>query len=182
MTARHPSESDLALFAGGDCGRFRSYTLRRHLATCGECQDTVASFSEVRSVLREHVGPELDWHQLSGDMGANIRLGLAAGECVREEPVKRWKPQLAIGMAGVVLLAGAGFFLRNLLPHNISAHEGTVLESTGAGVEVRTASGRSMTLLNHGDVAGSQTVTGQGAVRASYVDGGTVTITSVYVE
>ncbi len=41
-----------------------------------------------------------------------------------------------------------------------------------------------MTLLNHGDVAGDQTVTSQGAIRASYVDGstGTVTVTSVYVE
>ena len=41
-----------------------------------------------------------------------------------------------------------------------------------------------MTLLNHGDVAGDQTVTAQGAIRASYVDGktGTVTVTSVYVQ
>lgn len=185
--SNHPSEADLALFAGGDCGPFRSYGIKRHLTRCGDCRDTLTSFSEVRSAVREHVAPEPDWNRMSGDMRANIRLGLAAGECVREEPVvKRWKPQLAMGMAGVVLLAGAGFFLRGLLPHSDqpSVHAASVLQSTGAGVEVRTDSGNSMMLLNHGDVVGNQTVTAQGAIRASYIDGntGTVTITSVYVE
>ena len=52
-------------------------------------------------------------------MRANIRVGLAAGECVREVRSRHsqaWKPQLAIGMAGILLLAGAGVFLRGLLP------------------------------------------------------------------
>jgi len=42
----HPSETDLALLAGGDCGRLRSFILNRHVARCGDCRDTVASFGE----------------------------------------------------------------------------------------------------------------------------------------
>ena len=197
MNARHPCEAELALLAGGDCGLFARLRLNRHVARCGDCRDTVASFGEWRSEVNEFAGnyavQGLDWDHLAGEMRANIRLGLDAGECVREAPaaVRNWysKPQFAIGMAGVLLLAGAGVFLNNLLPHTgFSGGDSSVvhaasLESTGTGVAVRTDAG-SMTLLNHGDVAGSQTVTAQGAIRASYVDGntGTVTITSVSLE
>jgi len=194
MKERHPSETDLALLAGGDCGRLRRFLLDRHVARCGDCRDTLASFGELRSAVLDYSPPalasnELDWDRMAGEMRANIRVGLAAGECVREMPVRGsrrgWKPQLAVGMASVLFLAGAGVFLRGLLPHENapSLMHAATLESSGAGVEVRTDKG-SMTLLNHGDEAGDQTVTSQGAVRASYFDGktGTVTVTSVYVE
>jgi len=195
MKLRHPSEADLALLAGGDCGWLRSFSLNRHVARCGDCRDTVASFGELRSAVQEFAEPgfvanESDWDRIAAEMRANIRVGLAAGECVRETRLKRspwgWRPQLAVGIAGVFLVAGAGVFLRGLLPPGNSPGivHAAVLESTGAGVQVRTDSGSSMTLLNQGGVTADQTVTSQGAIRASYVDGntGTVTITSVYVE
>jgi hypothetical protein len=141
------------------------------------------------------------WNRLAGEMRANIAVGLAAGECVREAPVRKtfagafngkafWKagslkPVWAAGAAGILLVAGATVFLRGLLPREAApdAARAAVVQSTGLGVEVRTGTG-SMTLLNHGGDAGSQTVTSDGAIRASYVDGntGTVTVTSVYVE
>jgi hypothetical protein len=191
MRDRHPAETDLALLAGGECSLFTRLRLNRHVARCGDCRDTVAFFNELRSETRmagEDILPEMDWRRLANEMRANIHLGLAAGECVRETPVsvrRWWKPQLVFGMAGVVLLVGAGFFLDGLLPHKglPGTVHAAVLESTGSGIAVRTDSG-SMTLLNHGDVSGDQTVSAQGAIRSSYVDGdtGTVTITSVYVE
>lgn len=194
MNERHPSETDLALLAGGDCGRFRTFRLHSHLAKCGDCRDVLASFQELRSAMRDYspsgfASSELDWEKTAAEMRANIRVGLAAGECVRELPAASsgwgWKPQLAIGMASVLLLAGAGIFLRGLLPHESAPGivHAAILESTRAGVEVRTDKG-SMTLLNHGDEAGDQTVTSQGAIRATSFDGntGTVTIASVYVE
>jgi hypothetical protein len=197
MSDRHPSESDLALLAGGDCAWWQGLRLRRHVTRCGDCRDALASFSELRSAVRESDLPgfaanDPAWDRMASEMRANIRLGLAAGECVGEAPVaeddvphRAWVPRFAIGMASVVLLAGAGIFLRSLLPHGDLpgvAHS-AVVESSGTGVEVRTDSG-SMTLLNHGDEAGNQTVTSQGAVQTSSIDGntGTVTITSVYVE
>ncbi len=194
MKERHPSETDLALHAGDYCGWVRSFRLHSHLAKCGDCRDTLASFGELRSAVLDYspagvASNEMDWDRMAAEMRANIRVGLAAGECVREMPARGsrwgWKPQLAVGMAGVLCLAGAGVFLRGLLPHeNVPGIvHAAVLESTGTGVEVRTDKG-SMTLLNHGDEAGDQAVTSQGAIRATSFDGatGTVTITSVYVE
>lgn len=194
MSGRHPSESDLALLAGGDCNWLQRLRLNGHVSKCGDCQDTVASFGELRASVRDIAIPpvvanEAEWERLAGEMRANVRLGLAAGACVASIPEevsgRSWNPRLAYGMACVALLAGAGMFLRGLLPHtDLPSVHAAVLESNGRGVEVRTASGSSMTLLNRSDATPDQTVTSQGAIRAKYVDGttGTVTITSVYVE
>jgi len=190
MNDRHPSEADLALLAGGDCGPWQTFSLHRHLARCGDCRDTFSSYTELRSLIADHAGAAPDatgWDSLAAEMRANIRVGLAAGECVRDIPAKSFswnrKSQWALGTAGVLLLAGAGLFLHGLLPHdNVpDTARAAVLESTGAGVRVRSGTG-SMTLLNRGAEAASQTVTSDGAIRASYVDAGTVTVTSVYVE
>jgi hypothetical protein len=192
MSVRHPSENDLALYAGGDCGPVQRFLLKRHVARCGDCRDSLASFGELRSAVHNADVPDLNWNQLATEMRANIRVGLAAGECVREVPVAGshgshwgWKPQVAVAMAGVLLLVGAGTFLHGLLPHeNTSlAAQSAVLESTDAGVQVSNGTA-SMTLLNPGKSTGDQSITSQGAIRASYVDGntGTVTVTSVYVE
>jgi len=86
----------------------------------------------------------------------------------------------------VLLLTGVGIFLHGLLPNDNPTgvvHAATTAESNSTGVQV-TYGASSMTLMNHGDVAGDQTVSSDGAIRASYVDGdtGTVTVTSVYVE
>jgi hypothetical protein len=194
MKAGHPSEAELALLAGGDCGWMERLRLNRHVSRCGDCQDMVASFTELRSSLSEMALPavaieEANWEHLAGEMRANIRLGLAAGECVGQIPAETaprpWIPRFAYGMAGVIVLLGAGMFLRGLLPHtDLPVVHAAVLESTAKGVQVRTSAGGSMMLLNQSDAEPDQTVTSQGAVRARYVDGetGTVTITSVYAE
>jgi hypothetical protein len=189
----HPSEAELALLAGGDCGWLERLRLTGHVSHCGDCQDAVASFAEIRSSLREMALPavaveEAGWERLAGEMRANIRLGLAAGECVAgipaEPAAKPWFPRFAYGAAGVIVLLGAGMFLRGLLPHpELPVAHAAVVESTAKGIQVRTSAG-TMTLLNESDTAPDQTITSQGAVRARYVDGdtGTVTITSVYAE
>jgi hypothetical protein len=192
MKGRHPSEADLALLAGGDCGWFRRFRVNRHVARCGDCRDTLASFSELRSDTMQrgsdHTLPDLNWDQMAGEMRANIRLGLAAGECVGELPAdgrrRSWMPQLAFGTTGVLLLVGAGVFLHGLLPQEnapavVRAAE---LVSTDKGVEVRTNTGSSMALLNPGDVEADQTVTSQGAVQSTYVNGGVVTVARMYGE
>ena len=104
MNNRHPSESDLALLAGADCGWLQSLRLNRHVARCGDCRDTLASFSELRSAVRDAapsgiVSNEVDWNRMAGEIRANIHLGLAAGECVAElrpdTPRWNWVPRLA---------------------------------------------------------------------------------------
>src|SRR6266542_2460831 len=80
---KHPSQEILALHAGGDLGWLAGWKTARHVAACEQCADDVAAFGDLREVLPE-LGeiPEIPWNRMAADMRANIRLGLAAGECV----------------------------------------------------------------------------------------------------
>src|ERR1051325_2686800 len=81
---KHPNEETLALHAGGDLGFFARRRVERHLSRCERCRDEIAAFGAVREVLPELAEiPEIPWNRLAAEMKANIRLGIAAGECVR---------------------------------------------------------------------------------------------------
>jgi len=181
----HPSETDLALYAGGECGGLSRFLLNRHVRGCRECLDAVTRFELLRLELRDMEPPALDWNRMAAEMRANIHLGLEAGACVRTtNPGRNWNPRLAVAFASLLLLAGAGFLMKRP-PAEVPVAKAAVptLESTGSGLEVRTGSS-SLTLLNrHGAVA-DQTANAQGEIRARYIDGdtGAVTINNVYLE
>jgi hypothetical protein len=182
----HPREIDLALQAGGESGRIRRFLLDRHVRTCADCREKVAEYQQLRIDLANVELPDLNWNFLAADMRANIRLGLEAGACVRTEPVPgRWNPRPVIAFASLLLLIGAGEFLRDARPPRpVVVNAGTaVLESTESGVEIRTAT-NSLTLLNHHGNAANQTVSAQGDIGARYIDGdtGSVTINNVYLQ
>jgi hypothetical protein len=178
--SRHPSESDLALLAGAECGLVSRFFLNRHVRNCRQCTETVAQFEIVRAEIADLPLPDLDWNRLASEMRANIRLGLEAGECVRLFPVaKAWNPRLTVAFASLLILAGAGILMRSE-PATVKAAEPTI-ESTGAGLELRNGSS-SMTLLNRNGSVADQTVSAQGEIGARYVDGGSVTINNVYLE
>jgi len=82
---KHPSEAALALHAGGDLGPIARWCIERHLRQCESCQDEILAFQDVRRMVADlSAMPDVPWARLSAEMQANIRLGLAAGECVRE--------------------------------------------------------------------------------------------------
>jgi hypothetical protein len=194
---KHLSEIDLALLAGDDAGRMRRYSLARHVRQCAACQERVDEFRELRADIATHAEaglPDMNWSGLAAEMRANIRLGLEAGECVRETRglgsriFGGWSLGLSAAFACLLLLAGASFFMRDVRPfptHSSpaasSAEALPSLESTTAGVELRSGS-KSFTLLNREGAVANQTVSAQGAVRSRYVDSGTVTINNVYLE
>jgi hypothetical protein len=207
---KHLSEIDLALVASDDTGRIRRFSLERHVRRCPECQEKVDEFRSLRTDLANYA-PELPdlshslnhgvnagspWSGLAAEMRANIRLGLEAGECVRETRgigsrfFGGWSLGLSAAFACLLLLAGASFFMRDVrpfpahpapLPGISSAEVMPSLESTTTGVELRSGS-KSFTLLNHEGTVANQTVSTQGAVRSRYVDAGAVTISEVYLE
>jgi len=182
----HPSETELALLAGGDCPPVSRFLLNRHVRQCSACSETVAEFASLRSDIAAEEIPDLNWDRLAAEMTANIHLGLEAGECVRlASPRRHWNPKLAVAFASLTILLGAGYLLR--APHAapaISAQKSEplpVLQSTGSGLELRNG-GNSLTLMNHHGTAAAQTVSTQGEIRASYVEGGAVTFNAVYLE
>ncbi len=181
----HPTESELALLASGDCGPLSRRFLSRHVRDCSECTAEVARFETLRAQAAEAPAPEMDWSRIAAEMRANINLGLEAGECVRTRgTVARvfWNPRVGVAFASLALLVSAGFLMKSPAPHPVRP-SAPVLESSGSGLELREGSS-SLTILNHHGAIASQTVSAQGEIGARYIDGdtGAVTINNVYLE
>jgi hypothetical protein len=85
---RHPVQTQIVLFAGGDLGRWERWHVRRHVAHCVECQDEVQALRDASSQLRNLAAAMPDfpngfnWNRLAQEMTGNIRVGLAAGEAI----------------------------------------------------------------------------------------------------
>ena len=124
---RHPAEQDLALYAGGDQGFLKSFVVGRHVRDCAECAEVVEDYRQLTIALAAE--PDMPgWDSLAAEMKANIRLGLEAGACIggakdRGTVLPRFNPRLAVALASLMVLAGAGFFLRE----PISPSAGTVV-------------------------------------------------------
>jgi len=182
---KHPKEAALALHAGGDLPFFARWRMERHLARCQECREEVAAFSDLREILPELAEPpDLPWNQLAAEMRANIRVGLAAGECVRpgERPLREHPlftgVRAAVAMASVAALVVGGLILERPVPDLFS--EGPVVQKTANGIQVRKGS-EAFRLMN-GAHNVTYSVGAQGSVSARYVETDGVTINRVYAE
>jgi hypothetical protein len=193
---QHPSESDLALLAGGETSRMRRLLLDRHVRSCEDCQEIVAGYRNLRDDLAEGDLPGVNWNFLASEMRANIQVGLEAGACVRTSPAasrrffaQHWAntgPRIAVAFATLVLLVMSGFYVRDIRTRPTTAMAPAdatpVLESTSTGVGIRIAD-KSFMLPSHSDTASNQTVSARGDVEARVVDDkGSVTINNVYLQ
>ena len=184
---KHPSQEILALHSGGDLGWFAGWKTNRHLSGCDECRDDVAAFSEVREVLPElKQMPEIPWNRIAAEMRANIRLGLAAGECVNfsdtplpESPLFN-AARATVAFASVFALLVVGLVLQRPAP--VSASE-PMVQATYNGIQRRSGD-RAFGLTHEGAENVTYTVGAQGTLGARYVDPetGAMTMTKVYVE
>jgi len=193
----HPHQSILALYAGQDLGWFARRRTERHLARCRACRDEVEAFASARdNLIALNELPALSWSRLAIEMRANIRLGLAAGECVRGE--RTAGPLAGFGMlsnaravaacASVMALVAAGLFLQRPAPTAPTAPaaalgEGSVLRATANGIELNQG-GQTLSLLHVGCGDVTYSAGAQGSMRAGCVDSdtGNVTINNVYVQ
>jgi hypothetical protein len=185
---KHPGEATLALFAGKDLGPLAQWRTRRHLDRCQQCRAEVAEFSD----LRQEVGdltelPGISWNRLAAEMKANIHVGLAAGECVRDSRARASSflgMRSAVACASVAVLLLAGMLLERPAPVTIAEHQaGISLRAIGNGVEVR--DGDQAFVLKNGS-AGEVTYSAgaQGSIGARFMDRttGYMTINTVYVQ
>ena len=165
----------MALHAGGDLGALARWRTERHLAKCAHCREELAAFTAAREITTGLAEiPELPWNRLAAEMKANIRLGLAAGECVRpeSEPLHSWHwftgGRALAACASVVVLLAVGMFLERPNPHPAIAANSVTLESTGDGIEM--SNGReALGLTNSGAQNVIYSVSSKG-IGASYVD------------
>ncbi len=95
----HPGEIELALFAGGDLGFRDRWRLRKHLQSCEHCRSELEVLrygSERLRSLSDELPDGVNWTRLSQEMTGNIRVGLAACECVG--PIPSHHPKSMGGM------------------------------------------------------------------------------------
>lgn len=187
---KHPTQATLALHAGGDLGWFARWRANRHLDGCERCREDLAAFADLRNILPDLAEtPEIPWNRLASEMKANIRLGLAAGECVRagEKPLRESLfsgARAAVALASVVALLVAALVLQHPAPVS-STFDAVVVQSTasGDGIQVREG-GKALRLLHPGARNVTYSVGAQGSMRARYVDPetGYVTVNNVYAE
>ncbi|MEZ5354866.1 MAG: hypothetical protein R2762_19705 [Bryobacteraceae bacterium] len=207
-TERHPGRDELALSISGDLPVSRRLAVRWHLRRCAACQREIQGYGEARARVRGGGGESLpghvDWDELSSEMTANIRLGLAAGEIVRsgEEAAPSHLWRAAVVMASVLMLAASviWWYHRTYNPETTMALRGgplailseaparaedeVVLKATLGGIGVE-QNGQAMALAAENEAAPrGVTVSLVGAMNARYVDedGAEVTIHRVYTE
>jgi anti-sigma factor RsiW len=186
---KHPNQATLALHAGGDLGPFARWRTSRHLARCESCREEVAAFDEVRQSLPGLAEiPDLPWNRLAAEIKANVRLGLAAGECVRSADPPLRESALFTGGRAIVAFACAivlvvtGMVLERPVP-TAAREEGPLVQNTKYGIEV-TAGGETLGLTNNGVQRVTYSLDAQGSIGARYTDPetGAVTINTVYVQ
>jgi len=192
---KHPSESDLALYAAGDLSWAKQKLTGRHVSQCGACQSVVVEYSEFRPGMQEFpkMPSHIQWSRLSAEMSANIRLGLEAGECVSPRFTARPRIKIPVhfggapswhrlGIACAVLCAVAGiaFMIEHPPTLAVAPVTGTVLEASERGLQISEGS-QTLRLLNTSGAEVSHTVGARGEVGARYLDpNGYVTVSQVY--
>jgi hypothetical protein len=201
---KHPEEFELALYTSGDVSLGRSFALRFHISRCESCSRIVQAYRADRKWLGEKAGelPEgVNWDRLSAEMTANIRVGLAAGECVaprsRKSATWGWRPVAAA--AGLTVLVMGAWWLNVPTAQNESlsrafqsiVRRGATLTEDRRPTVVVTPT--EIKLFENGGSLGmvqgslrpvAVSVNAEGSASARYVDAdtGQVTITSVYVQ
>jgi hypothetical protein len=185
---RHPNQATLALHAGGDLGKFARWKLERHLGKCDACSGEVAAYETTRDLVAglDEI-PEIPWNHLAAEMKANIRLGLAAGECVRAESPLRlpWfsTGRAAVACASILALIAAGIIVEGPKPAPLTVLAQPMVEATDNGIQL-TSGGSTVGLMNRG--VKSENVSylpnAQGGISASYIDPSTgrLTVNTVY--
>ena len=205
----HVKETDLALYASGDLRLWQRAAVHLHLRNCQSCSTVVEEFRADGRALRDAAGglPEgLDWTRLSAEMMANIRVGLAAGECVAPRGRARrfipatilgstsWRP-VALASLVTATLAGllVGGWWLNMPAQETQAlsramrsiwhgrslmqeERGAVIEASSEGIELR-KDGGALGVSQDAAKLMTVSVSTQGSASAHYVDQDTGQVT-----
>lgn len=100
---RHPKETDLALFAGGESGPLSRWRVERHIESCSECKAAVSDFFHLSEQLQPLADlPDLNWDA----MALGIERRLAAEEGVQERRLAMPAMAWAASLAAVAVICG----------------------------------------------------------------------------
>ena len=208
---KHASQTDVALYATGDIAPWRRPWITLHVGRCEECSREIEEYRAERNRARSlanELPPGVRWDRLAAEMTANIRVGLAAGECVAPRAPKPAIPtgwRIAGALSGFCALLVMAWWLN--MPASQTASLGramkaivhgrewqarqmlgldegsSLVQASSDGIELR-QNGSALTVSQKGARPVSVSLNTQGSARARYVDSdtGQVTITGVYAQ
>ena len=205
--ANHPHETRLALYAGGDLGFWENRRVQNHLSRCSSCQTEVRAFHALSGELAGQAGEtpaDANFARLAQEMTGNIRVGLAAGECIAgfEKTVRSDKPRsfrhaaLLMAAASVIVCATLWLNLPRLqMDHLVSAFgqvrnrlrspapgpDALVIEASSSSIQVKT-NNHALSLMHPDSDGATVSMNTQDSAAVRFVDArsGQVTINKVY--
>lgn len=199
----HPMLEELALASRGDLPFLRQRQVIRHARHCPSCEHELDDYRSLVAGVKHQSDAEalttgetlLDWQRLEREMAGNIKVGIAAAQCIQSSSghgFHRWRFTTLITALSIIFVAG---WLINVPRDDMdriltafrtavsrSQHaNGIVLETNSHGVSVR-FQGASLTLLHPTTARATASFTSGSSVGVRYVDDetGQVTITNVY--
>ncbi|MBI3667243.1 MAG: zf-HC2 domain-containing protein [Acidobacteria bacterium] len=182
---RHPEETDLALFAGGELGPLARWRIEGHLSGCAACRQAVGEFFELRSRAMDLAElPALDWSQIAARIHRRVEQERESSRS-SFRGLTLWRPAWSLALALLVLLgSGAYVTYQRVLPGR--AGSGAVqLDATADAVELRVGERQVLTLMNtaQNETQVHRRVSAD-AVSARYLDAdtGNITVNNVYVQ
>ena len=209
---KHPSDAQLALFCENDLGLWERWQVRSHVGQCPQCRHELASFRNSRNELKTmaaEMPAGVNWVRLADEMKGNVRVGLAAGECIEAFERRPRNARHGLGWNAAMVLAGATVVmvvalwvrlpqaeldqvmasLRKIRIDRIGqfirtpvlSQEAIVLEASSSSIDVK-ANGGTLSLLHPRSNGLAVTVNMQGSAGARYIDEdtGQVTTNRVY--
>ncbi|MFM2124206.1 MAG: hypothetical protein RL328_657 [Acidobacteriota bacterium] len=205
---KHPFETELALFATGDLPFAERLKTWAHVRGCNDCRARVEAFRLDQQRWQDSANelpPGVNWDRLASEMKANIRVGLAAGECVSNgveaRPVSAWNWKPVAVVAGLMVVFTAAWTVN--LPSSdldtiqrawnrvrsgkagipVDQDSGPVVSASSKGIEFR-ENGAALGVSTGKKPPVAVSVSFSGSASARYVDDdtGQVTIATVYTQ
>jgi anti-sigma factor RsiW len=117
VSTEHVQEEALHMHFDGELAPPEAASVQRHLATCGECGDRLASLQRLREMIvmsAEHAASEVDFEAMFGrvEQGTKAapapswgeRITLWVTESLQHNPMKVWAPVGGFAVAAAVLV------------------------------------------------------------------------------
>lgn len=192
MNPTHPTEVQLALYSGRDLSFFEQRRVGRHVAKCADCRAAVSLYEIGDASVRElaaELPEDLNWGRLSQEMTGNIRVGLAAGECIAgfeksfrpARPRFFWHTASIIGCASVIVFAALWLNLpevqKDHLAGSLTKMGSVRWERIGSGVRGTNTAAADSVILEASPSAIQVKSNGQAlSLMHPHSDGGTVSV------
>lgn len=181
----HPDANQLALHAGGDLTGWTRWRVERHVRRCESCREEVAAVESVRGMLPGLSElPHLPWNEMAAEMTANIRLGIEAGECVRQlDPAPaRFALGFRSALAAVAVAAMAITAVVVERPRFIRGTTQDAMENVALQTAPDGIGNQAMKLMVHGKAGAQMSASAEGSVGARYTDPDTGVMTVIQVD